>query len=104
LTRYPLTRIKIDRSFIQKVGEQSAAEDTAIVRSIIVMGRNLGLEVIAEGVETTAQADFLKAEGCPELQGFLFSKPLPANAFEHYLRLGIFDGPEAGLAPSRLVG
>src|SRR5260221_525135 len=104
LTRYPLTRIKIDRSFIQKIGEQSAAEDTAIVRSIIVMGRNLGLEVIAEGVETTAQADFLKAEGCPELQGFLFSKPLPANAFEHYLRLGIFDGPEAGLAPSRLVG
>src|SRR5260221_4795432 len=104
LTRYPLTRIKIDRSFIQKIGEQSAAEDTAIVRSIIVMGRNLGLEVIAEGVETTAQADFLKAECCPELQGFLFSKPLPSNAFEHYLRLGIFDGPEAGLAPSRLVG
>jgi diguanylate cyclase (GGDEF)-like protein/PAS domain S-box-containing protein len=91
LTRYPLTRIKIDRSFIQKIGAQSAAEDTAIVRSIIVMGRNLGLEVIAEGVETTAQADFLKAEGCPELQGFLFSKPLPANAFEHYLRSGIFD-------------
>jgi diguanylate cyclase (GGDEF)-like protein len=104
LTRYPLTRIKIDRSFIQKIGEQSAAEDTAIVRSIIVMGRNLGLEVIAEGVETTAQADFLKAEGCPELQGFLFSKPLPADAFEHYLRSAIFNGPEAGLAPSRLVG
>jgi diguanylate cyclase (GGDEF)-like protein/PAS domain S-box-containing protein len=104
LTRYPLRRIKIDRSFIQKIGAQSAAEDTAIVRSIIVMGRNLGLEVIAEGVETTAQADFLKAEGCPELQGFLFSKPLPANAFEDYLRPRIFDGPEAGLTPSRLVG
>ena len=104
LTRFPLTRIKIDRSFIQKIGAQSAWEDTAIVRSIIVMGRNLGLEVIAEGVETTAQADFLKTEGCPELQGFLFSKPLPANAFEHYLRSGIFDGPEAGLTRSRLVG
>src|SRR3981081_3672872 len=77
LTRYPLTRIKIDRSFIQRIGAQSAAEDTAIVRSIIVMGRTLGLEVIAEGVKTTAQADVLKAEGCPELQGFLFSKPLP---------------------------
>ena len=73
------------------------------MRSIIVMGRNLGLEVIAEGVETTAQADFLKAEGCPELQGFLFSKPLPADAFEHYLS-GIFDGPEVGFTPSRLVG
>jgi len=104
LTRYPLTRIKIDRSFIQKIGAQSAAEDTAIVRSIIVMGRNLGLEVIAEGVETTAQADCLKTEGCPEMQGFLFSKPLPANAFERYLRSGILDGPEAGRTRSRLVG
>ncbi len=101
LTRYPLTRIKIDRSFIQKIGASSAAEDTAIVRSIIVMGRNLGLEVIAEGVETRAQAEFLEAEGCPELQGFLFSKPLPANAFEHYLRSGTFDGPELGLVSSR---
>jgi EAL domain-containing protein (putative c-di-GMP-specific phosphodiesterase class I) len=86
LTRYPLTRIKIDRSFIQQIGAQSAAEDTAIVRSIIVMGCNLGLEVIAEGVETAAQADFLKAEGCHELQGFLFSKPLPAKAFENLIR------------------
>jgi diguanylate cyclase (GGDEF)-like protein/PAS domain S-box-containing protein len=104
LTRYPLTRIKIDRSFIQKIGAQSAAEDTAIVRSIIVMGRNLGLEVIAEGVETTAQAEFLRAEGCHELQGFLYSKPLPADAFEHYLRSGILDGLQAGLTRSRLVG
>jgi diguanylate cyclase (GGDEF)-like protein len=104
LTRYPLTRIKIDRSFIQKIGTQSAGEDTAIVRSIIVMGRNLGLEVIAEGVETTAQADFLRAEGCDELQGFLFSKPLPATAFEHYLRLSVSDMHEAGLKPPRLVG
>jgi EAL domain-containing protein (putative c-di-GMP-specific phosphodiesterase class I) len=72
------------------------------VRSIIVMGRNLGLEVIAEGVETTAQADVLKAEGCPELQGFLFSKPLPANAFEHFLRSRVFVRPDVKL--SRLGG
>jgi EAL domain-containing protein (putative c-di-GMP-specific phosphodiesterase class I) len=104
LTRYPLTRIKIDRSFIQKIGTQFVGEDTAIVRSIIMMGRNLGLEVIAEVVETRAQADFLKAEGCPELQGFLFSKPLPADAFERYLRSGAFDDPVAALRPSRLVG
>jgi EAL domain-containing protein (putative c-di-GMP-specific phosphodiesterase class I) len=104
LTRYPLTRIKIDRSFIQKIGAHSAADDSAIVRSIIVMGRNLGLEVIAEGVETTAQAEFLKAEGCLELQGFLFSKPLPDNAFERYLRSGIFEGPEPSMTPSRLAG
>jgi EAL domain-containing protein (putative c-di-GMP-specific phosphodiesterase class I) len=104
LTRYPLTRIKIDRSFIQKIGTQSAGEDTAIVRSVIVMGRNLGLEVIAEGVETTAQADFLRAEGCHELQGFLFSKPLPSDAFERHLRSGAFERPVAALKPSRLVG
>jgi hypothetical protein len=86
LTRYPLTRIKIDRSFIQQIGAQSGPDDTAIVRSIIVMGRNLGLEVIAEGVETAAQANFLKAEGCHELRGYLFSKPLPAEAFEQVLQ------------------
>jgi diguanylate cyclase (GGDEF)-like protein/PAS domain S-box-containing protein len=102
LTRYPLTRIKIDRSFIQRIGAQAAAEDTAIVRSIVAMGRNLGLEVIAEGVETTAQADFLKAEGCPELQGFLFSKPLPTNAFEHFLGSRVFVTP--GVKLSRLGG
>jgi diguanylate cyclase (GGDEF)-like protein len=104
LTRYPLTRIKIDRSFIQKIDTQSAGEDTAIVRSVIVMGRNLGLEVIAEGVETTAQADFLKAEGCHELQGFLFSKPLSSDAFECYLRSGTFDGPLAAPKTSLLAG
>jgi diguanylate cyclase (GGDEF)-like protein len=104
LTRYPLTRIKIDKSFIQKIGAQHAAEDTAIVRSIIVMGRNLRLEVIAEGVETTAQAEFLKAEGCNELQGFLFSKPLPADAFEDFLRSGLSDGSTADPKPSRLAG
>jgi diguanylate cyclase (GGDEF)-like protein/PAS domain S-box-containing protein len=104
LTRYPLTRIKIDRSFIQKIGTQSAGEDTAIVRSIIVMGRNLGLEVVAEGVETAAQAAFLKAEGCHELQGFLFSKPLPADAFEAFLKASVFSGSEADIKPARLVG
>jgi diguanylate cyclase (GGDEF)-like protein/PAS domain S-box-containing protein len=104
LTRYPLTRIKIDRSFVQKIGTQSTGEDTAIVRSIIVMGRNLGLEVIAEGVETAAQAEFLKAEGCHELQGFLFSKPLSADAFEDFLKSGVFSGSEADIKPARLAG
>jgi EAL domain-containing protein (putative c-di-GMP-specific phosphodiesterase class I) len=94
LTRYPLTRIKIDKSFIQKIGAQSTNEDTAIVRSIIVMGRNLGLEIIAEGVETIAQAEFLKAEGCHELQGFLFAKPLPALAFEEFCRRASLTRPE----------
>jgi diguanylate cyclase (GGDEF)-like protein/PAS domain S-box-containing protein len=102
LTRYPLTRIKIDRSFIQKIGTQSANEDTAIVRSIIVMGLNLGLETIAEGVETAVQAEFLKAQGCHELQGFLFSKPVPAAEFEQLLQPRAFGSPD--LKAPRLVG
>jgi diguanylate cyclase (GGDEF)-like protein len=82
LTKYPLTRIKIDRSFVQRITKPSNAEDTAIVRSIIAMAKNLKLKVTAEGVETAAQMTFLRSEGCDELQGFFFSKPLPANEFE----------------------
>jgi len=85
LTKYPLTRIKIDRSFVQRITKQSNAEDTAIVRSIITMARNLKLQVTAEGVETAAQTTFLRSEGCDELQGFFFAKPLPANEFEKLL-------------------
>ena len=90
LTRFPVSRIKIDRSFIGKITEN--AEDAAIVRSLIAMAHNLELEVIAEGVETSAQAALLLAEGCQEAQGFLYSKPLPAEDFEVYLktkRLGL---------------
>lgn len=104
LTRYPLTRIKIDRSFIQNIDLQSASEDTAIVRSIIVMGRNLGLEVIAEGVETTAQADFLRSEGCHELQGFLFSGPVPKEMFERFLLSSSSEISKAAIQISRLAG
>ncbi len=86
LARYPLTRIKIDQSFVRKIVEKSTPQDTAIVRSIIVMAHNLGLEVIAEGVETTAQAAFLRTAKCEELQGHLYAKPLTAGEFEAYLR------------------
>jgi predicted signal transduction protein with EAL and GGDEF domain len=86
LTRFPLSRIKIDRSFVRKIiGDADAA---AIVRSLIAMAHNLGLEVIAEGVETDAQAAFLLNEQCEEAQGFLYAKPLPAAEFERYLRIG----------------
>ena len=86
LARYPLTRIKIDQSFVRKIAPKSTPEDTAIVRSIIVMAHNLGLEVIAEGVETAAQAAFLRAEKCEELQGYFYAKPLRAGDLEAYLR------------------
>jgi diguanylate cyclase (GGDEF)-like protein/PAS domain S-box-containing protein len=85
LTRYPLTRIKIDRGFVRKIGESPASEDTAIVRSIIAMASNLGLAVTAKGVETLAQSAFLRAEGCHDLQGYLFSRPLPAAEFDAFL-------------------
>lgn len=84
LTRFPLSRIKIDRSFIGKITED--AGDAAIVRSLIAMAHNLNLEVIAEGVETAAQAAFLLNHTCEEAQGYLYSKPLPAAEFEAYLR------------------
>jgi predicted signal transduction protein with EAL and GGDEF domain len=80
-----MTRLKIDQSFVRKITNASPPEDTAIVRSIIVMAHNLGLEVIAEGVETAAQANFLTAEKCEELQVYLFAKPLAAVEIERYL-------------------
>jgi diguanylate cyclase (GGDEF)-like protein/PAS domain S-box-containing protein len=84
LTRFPLARIKIDRTFVGKVTDD--AGDAAIVRSLIAMAHNLGLEVIAEGVETEAQAAFLLNEQCEEAQGYLYAKPLPAADFEAYLK------------------
>lgn len=103
LTRYPLTRIKIDRGFVTKIGNAPVSEDTAIVRSIIAMARNLGLAVTAEGVETPAQAAFLYKEGCHDLQGYLFSKPVPEAEFRTFLdhwRSSVKSRIEAGLANS----
>jgi diguanylate cyclase (GGDEF)-like protein/PAS domain S-box-containing protein len=88
LTRYPLTRLKIDQSFVRKINERSTSEDTAIVRSIIMMAHNLGLSVIAEGVETAAQAAFLQSEQCDEVQGFLYARPLDVEKFEEFLVAG----------------
>jgi len=87
LARYPLTRIKIDQTFVRKISAKSKPEDTAIVRSIIVMAHNLGLGVIAEGVETAAQAAFLRAEKCEELQGYFYAKPMPAADLEAFLHV-----------------
>ncbi len=80
LTQLPLDQLKIDRSFVRNIGVK--ATDSIIVQTIIGMAHNLGLEVIAEGVETEAQRVFLEEHGCSACQGFLFSKPVPIEAFE----------------------
>jgi diguanylate cyclase (GGDEF)-like protein/PAS domain S-box-containing protein len=97
LTRFPLSRIKIDLSFVRKITDD--ADAAAIVRSLIAMAHNLGLEVIAEGVETEAQAAFLLNEKCEEAQGFLYAKPLPAVEFEEYLRTGRLANKATNLRP-----
>ena len=79
LKRLPLYELKIDKSFVQDTpGDPS---DTAIVQSIISVARHLGLRVVAEGVETRAQADFLVASHCECLQGYLFYRPEPLDGW-----------------------
>jgi EAL domain-containing protein (putative c-di-GMP-specific phosphodiesterase class I) len=77
LKRFPIDCVKVDRSFIKDIPNDS--DDMAITKGIIALGHSLRLKVIAEGVETVEQREFLRANGCDELQGFLFSKPLPAE-------------------------
>jgi len=79
LTRFPLASLKIDRSFVAQVLNDQA--DATIVRTIIDMAHTLGFTVIAEGVESDAQAAFLRALGCEQAQGFLFARPMPAAEF-----------------------
>ena len=84
LKRLPLDQIKIDQSFVRDLTIDSS--DAVMVKTIIDMAKNFGLNVIAEGVETQAQFDFLKENGCMAFQGYLFSKPVPLEAFEVLLK------------------
>jgi diguanylate cyclase (GGDEF)-like protein/PAS domain S-box-containing protein len=81
LKRLPLDQLKIDQSFVREVLTNS--NDTAIAQTIIALGQNLGLAVIAEGVETEAQRDFLAASGCHNFQGYLFGRPGPAEELQY---------------------
>jgi diguanylate cyclase (GGDEF)-like protein len=84
MKKFPIDTIKIDRSFVRDLAEN--AEDQAIATAIISMGKALGLTVVAEGVETTEQDVFLREHACDELQGYLFSKPVPAETIPSLLR------------------
>jgi diguanylate cyclase (GGDEF)-like protein len=84
MKQFPIDTIKIDRSFIRDLPKDS--EDQAIAQAIINMGKALGMTVVAEGVETTEQETFLRDHACDEMQGFLFSKPVPPQQMAELLR------------------
>jgi sensor c-di-GMP phosphodiesterase-like protein len=82
----PLDQLKIDQSFVRNIGIKHT--DSVIIQTIIGMAKNLGIEVIAEGVETVAQRSFLEEHGCLLCQGYLFSEPVPLAEFEMLINKG----------------
>lgn len=83
LQQFPIDKLKIDRSFIENISRDRG--DLTLVRTIIGLAHNLGLRVIAEGVETEAQLSLVRSEGCEEVQGYLVGRPCPAAEIEHML-------------------
>jgi EAL domain-containing protein (putative c-di-GMP-specific phosphodiesterase class I) len=93
LQKFCFDKIKIDRIFIVRLGQECNAD--AIVCAVVGLTEALGIRAIAEGVETNAQAELLRAHGCPEAQGYLYSRPVTAEAFEALL----LEGPLAAVEP-----
>jgi diguanylate cyclase (GGDEF)-like protein/PAS domain S-box-containing protein len=93
LKRLPVDCLKIDRAFVSGIPDD--AEDVVIAQTILAMAKSLKLSVVAEGVETPAQRDFLRGEGCDEGQGYLFSKPLPPEELAEFIRWPIQAPPAA---------
>ncbi|GGM19343.1 bifunctional diguanylate cyclase/phosphodiesterase [Deinococcus aerophilus] len=84
LRRFPLTHLKIDKSFLE--GLEEGGTNASIVRSVVTLAHSLGLHVTAEGIETQAQADYVHAVGCNNLQGYLLARPMPAQQCSELLR------------------
>jgi EAL domain-containing protein (putative c-di-GMP-specific phosphodiesterase class I) len=87
LRKFPIDSLKIDQSFVRQIGKGS--DDAAIVTAVISMARSLKLRVVAEGVETAKELEFLKVHECDEAQGYYFGRPMPAPQFAALLRSGL---------------
>jgi EAL domain-containing protein (putative c-di-GMP-specific phosphodiesterase class I) len=92
LKRLPLDELKVDRAFVTDA--ERGGRDGALAATIIALGRELGLRVVAEGVETREQSAFLLRRGCNVQQGYLFSRPVAATAFAHLLKAGFVEVPD----------
>ncbi len=94
LRAFPINIVKIDKSFVRAIGTER--EDTAIVAAVIALAKNLGLRVVAEGVETHEQLAVLLELKCPYMQGYLFSHPIPIDE-----AAGLVEGPTLELTAAR---
>ena len=97
--KFPIDALKVDRSFVRDLSTDES--DACVVRAVINMGRSLRMRVVAEGVETLDQVNFLEAHGCSEAQGYFFGRPIPASAFADLLRSGC--EPSLALPPVRAI-
>lgn len=102
LGRLPVSRIKIAQSFVGRI--TSSSSDATVTRAIVSLGRELGLDVIAEGVEDAGQASLLRGWGCPEAQGFYFARPMPAEAAAELLLAGSCPEGAALFSPTGYRG
>jgi diguanylate cyclase (GGDEF)-like protein len=97
LKRFQLDTVKIDRTFVQDL--RAGREGSGFADAVIALGKNLSATVVAQGVETSAQAEFLRTHACDELQGFYFNRPLPAEEFTRFLLEPPFDTSFSGRHP-----